>query len=92
MNGMGMSNRFIVIVYTGQTALDNGFHAVDFGFQVLDSSIFQWNLCSGFQSFNGIDRGQKPQETVARALVRMSCGFCPLSIPLNDWNPESKFH
>ena len=22
----------------------------------------------------------------------MSCGFCSLSIPLNDWNPESKFH
>ena len=29
------------------------FHAVDSGFQVLDSSFCQWNLDSGFQSFVG---------------------------------------
>ena len=28
----------------------SGFHAVDSGFQVLDSSICHWNLDSGFQS------------------------------------------
>ena len=36
-----------------RTVLDPGFHALDSGFQVLDSSICQWNLDSGFQSFVG---------------------------------------
>ena len=31
-------------VITGQTGLDSTFQAVDFGFQVLDSSVCQWNL------------------------------------------------
>ena len=31
--------------------MDSGFHAVDSGFHVLYSSICQWNLDSGFQSF-----------------------------------------
>ena len=53
--------------------MDPGFHAVDFEFQVLDSSIFQWNLHSGFQSFNGIDREQKPQDMRTRALATVSC-------------------
>ena len=35
------------------TVLDYGFLAVDFGFQVLDSNLFLWNLDnSGFQSFS----------------------------------------
>ena len=33
-----------------KTVLDSGFHAVDSRFQVLDSSLCQWNLDSGFQS------------------------------------------
>ena len=50
------------------TVLDSGFHAVDSGFQVLNSSlshwnffvillfhfICHWNLGSGFQSLKGI--------------------------------------
>ena len=32
-----------------KTVLDSGFHTVDSGFQVLDSSLCQWNLDSGFQ-------------------------------------------
>ena len=36
-----------------RTVVDSGLHAVDSGFQVLDSSIFQWNLDSGFQSLMG---------------------------------------
>ena len=35
------------------TVLDYGFLAVDFGFQVLDSNLFLWNLDSGFQSLVG---------------------------------------
>ena len=34
-----------------RTALNSGFNAVDSGFLVLDSSLCQWNLESGFQSF-----------------------------------------
>ena len=33
--------------------LDSEFHAVEFGFQVLDSSLCQWNLDSGFRSLVG---------------------------------------
>lgn len=33
------------------TVLDSGFHAVDSGFQVLDSWICHWNLDPGFQSW-----------------------------------------
>ena len=40
-------------VRESKTVLDSGFHTVDFGFQVLDSSICQWNLKSGFQSLVG---------------------------------------
>ena len=36
------------------TVLDSGLHAVDSGFQVLDSSFCQWNLNSGFQSLEGL--------------------------------------
>ena len=32
------------------TILDSGFYTMDSGFQVLDSSLCQWNLDSGFQS------------------------------------------
>ena len=47
-------------LYTGsphvtesKTVLDSGFRTVEFGFQVLDSSLCQWNLDSGFQSLVG---------------------------------------
>ena len=36
-----------------KTFLDSGFNAVDAGLQVLDSSLCQWNLDSGFQSLVG---------------------------------------
>ena len=36
-----------------KTVLDSGFHAVDFGFQLLNSGICKWNLNSGFQSLVG---------------------------------------
>ena len=32
-----------------KSVLDSGFHAVDSGFQVLDSTLCQWNLDSWFQ-------------------------------------------
>ena len=32
-----------------KTVLDSGLHAVDSGFQLVDSSLFQWNLDSGFR-------------------------------------------
>ena len=40
-------------VRESKTSWDSGFHAVDSGFQVLDSSLGQWNLDSGFQSLVG---------------------------------------
>ena len=40
-------------VMESRTVLDSGFHTVDSGFQVLDSSLCQWNLDSGFQSLVG---------------------------------------
>ena len=40
-------------VKESKTVLDSGFHTVDSGFQVLDSSLCQWNLDSGFQLFTG---------------------------------------
>ena len=38
-------------VRESRTVLDSGFHVVDFGFQVLDSSLCQRNLDSEFQSW-----------------------------------------
>ena len=40
-------------VRESKTSWDSWFHAVDSGFQVLDSSLGQWNLDSGFQSLVG---------------------------------------
>ena len=40
-------------VRESKTVLDSGFHAEEFVFQVLDSSLCQWNLDSGFQSLVG---------------------------------------
>ena len=40
-------------VRESKTSWDSGFHAVDSGFQVLDSSLCQWNLDSGFQLLVG---------------------------------------
>ena len=37
-----------------KAVLDSGFHTLGSGFQVLGSSLFQWNLDSGFQSLVGI--------------------------------------
>ena len=38
------------VVKESKQVLDSGFHAWDFGFQALDSSLCQWNLDFGFQS------------------------------------------
>ena len=43
-----------------KSVMDSGFHAVDFGFQVLDSSLCQWNLDSWFQYLLGF-RIPKPR-------------------------------
>ena len=40
-------------VRESKTVLDSGFHAVDFGFQLLNSGFCKWNLNSGFQSLVG---------------------------------------
>ena len=47
-------------VKESRTVLDSGFHSVDSGFQVLDSSICSWKLDSGFQSLVGF-RIPKPR-------------------------------
>ena len=43
--------------------LDSGSQAVDFGFQVVDSSQCQWSLGSGFQSLVGF---RIPQAKMSR--------------------------
>ena len=53
-----------------KTVLDSGFHAVDSGFQVLDSSLCQWNL--GCQSLVGF---RIPQENVFRIIGNPESGF-----------------
>ena len=40
-------------VRESKTVLDSGFHATDSGFQVLDSSLCEWNLDSGLPSLMG---------------------------------------
>ena len=49
------SRLLYVAPFTGKTktVLDSGFHAVGSGFQILDSSLCQRNLDSGFQSLVG---------------------------------------
>ena len=41
------------LIRESRTVLVSGFHAVDSGFQLLDSSLCQWNLDSGFHSLVG---------------------------------------
>ena len=48
-----LSMQLSLHVRESKTVLDSGFHTVDSGFQVLDSSLCQWNLESGFQLFVG---------------------------------------
>ena len=47
------SKKLLPHIRESRTVLDSGFHAVDSGFQVLDSSLCQWNVDSGFQSLVG---------------------------------------
>ena len=48
-----LSMQLSLHVRESKTVLDSGFHTVDSGFQVLDPSLCQWNLESGFQLFVG---------------------------------------
>ena len=48
-----LSMQLSLHVRESKTVLDSGFHTVDSGFQVLDSSLCQWNLESGLQLFVG---------------------------------------
>ena len=54
-----------------KTVLDSGFHAVHFGFQLLDSSFCKWNLDSGFQSLVG---SATREVGFAQVLARESAG------------------
>ena len=47
-------------VRESKTVLDSGFYAMNSGFQVLDSSLCQWHLGSGFKSLEGL-RIPKPR-------------------------------
>ena len=48
-----LSMQLSLHVRESKTILDSGFHSVDSRFQVLDPSLCQWNLESGFQLFVG---------------------------------------
>ena len=50
----GLWSKISTHVRESKRVLDCGFHRVDSGFQVLNSSLCQWNLDSGFQIVSGI--------------------------------------
>ena len=47
-----------------KTVLDPGFHATDLGFQVLDSSLCQWNVDAGLQSLVGFRNSFIPRPRI----------------------------
>ena len=49
-----VATRYSPHVRKSKTVLDSAFLAVDSGFQLLDSSLFLWNMDSGFQSLVGL--------------------------------------
>ena len=62
-----------------KTVLDSGFHAVDFGFQVLDSWLCHWSLDSGFQRLVGF---RIPGAKISRIL---QSGFPYMGWNLSQW-------
>ena len=64
-------------VRESKTVLDSGFHTMDSGFQIPDSSLCRWNLGSGFQSLVEfrIVRIQKPRIPDSTAKIFPDSGF-----------------
>ena len=62
--------------------LDPGFHATDLGFQVLDSSLCQWNLDTGFQSLVGFRNSLIPKPRIPNSTSKNFTDSCFL-IPLH---------
>ena len=85
-------------VRESKTVLDSGFHTVDFGFQVLDSSICQWNLKSGFQSLVGfrilwavflIPKPRIPDSTAKIARIP-ECGFLYMGRDIREFTQRRR--
>ena len=71
-------------VRESKTVLDSGFHAVDFGFQVLDSWLCHWNLDSGFRRLVGF---RIPMVIVGFRISRAKISRIPQSgFPYMGWN------
>ena len=73
-------------VRESKTVLDSGFHAVNSGFQVLDSSLCQWNLDSGFKSLEGYTDSKAQDCGIRKQFSRF--WIPPAKI---YWIPESAF-
>ena len=72
-------------VRESKTVLDSGFHAVDSTFQLLDSSLCQWNLDSGFQSLVGFRIPGAVFRIAKPKIPDSSYGFQSLSAELGFW-------
>ena len=80
-------------VRISKTVLDSGFQAVESGLQVLDSSLCQWNLDSGFQSLVWFGILSCIPDSKAQDSGFHKQSFPWLRIPEEkiSWIPESKF-
>ena len=67
-------------VRESKTVLDSGSQAVDFGFQIVDSSQCQWSLDSGFQSLVGF-RKNVPGSGIRISLHGATWGEYLLRLP-----------
>ena len=82
------------ILRGSKTVLDSGFHTVDSGSQVIDSSLCQWNLDSGFQLLVGFrflklcSGFQSPGFQISQAKFSQDSGFYEQKFP-RFWNPDS---
>ena len=84
-----------IVVNMVKTVLDSGFHAVDSGLQILDSSLCEWNLDSGFQSLVGFRIPwavlRIPQTQFSKIPDSTSKYFTDfrIRIPFNTWGEHS---
>ena len=75
------------ILRESKTVLDSGFHTVDSGLQVIDSSLCQWNLDSGFQLLVGFrffklcSGFQSPGFQISPAKFSLDSGFYKQKFP-----------
>ena len=78
-------------VRISKTVLDSGFQAVESGLQVLDSSLCQWNLDSGFQSLVWFRNLELYSGFQSPGFHKQSFPWLRIPEEKISWIPESKF-